>query len=209
VKVRSWIPSFIIVGILLAGASVAVVVQLQGIGHPRTLPPAVGDHGYSKFDDAGMRYISDTRKVWIDLRSLPMSAASLKLPASDTVSIGPREGVDEYFGLYGNGTPVQLPVESIQVVTKSGLLDHVEAIVESHGYFADVREALEGARAYGIDDEQIESFIQTATKLNRAGTAFSKTVGPGDALGPPITVKIECEVSSDCRVSYVVDTRAP
>jgi hypothetical protein len=203
--IREWIPSVIIAAVLVVIVVITLVVQTQGIGQPRTLPPAVAEHGYSKFDDEGMRYISDTRTVWFDLRNKPMLTEPLKLPADGTTSVGPREGIFNYLGLYGNDTPVLLPVESVQVVSEDGRVTRISALAISQANFGDVRTTLAAASAYGLDQGQIEAFLAEAPGLNRAGESYNRKIGPGLALGVPISVTISCTESVSCTINYVVD----
>jgi hypothetical protein len=201
---RSWIPSVIIAAFLLVVIFVTFALQSQGLGQPRTLPPAVAAHGYSKFDNEGLRYISDTQTVWIDLRNKPMLAAPLKLPADGTASIGPREPIFSYLGLYGNNTAVKLPIYSVKIVTAGGQVASIDAFVVKDGAFNDARAAIEAASAYGLDATATTAFISEAVRLNRAGEAYDRTLGPADALGTPILVTVSCSSSGSCQVHYLV-----
>lgn len=197
-----WIPALVIVVILVAGVWIALVVAGQGIGQPRTLPPAVGPNGYSTFDDAGQRYISDERTVWIDLRQSPIRASELSLPDAGTLVIGPRDGVSYYLGLYGNDTPVKLAVDSIDITTDAGILTTVTAHVVPSGGFADVEAALGQATAYGLADADVTAFTDDARVQNRAGKPYSRSI-TGTALGVPIDVKVQCASATECSVDYV------
>jgi hypothetical protein len=201
--IRSWIPSGIIAVILLVIIVVAISLQLQGLGQPRTLPPAVAAHGYSKFDDEGLRYISDTQTVWFDLRNKPMFAAALKLPADGTTTIGSRELIYNYLGLYGNDTAIKLPIDSLKITTAAGRVKTIDALVVDGG-FNDVRAGLEAAGAYGLDSTATDAFIAQALQNNRAGDPYQRTLGPGTALGVPISVTVKCATSNSCVEHYLV-----
>jgi hypothetical protein len=200
---RSWIPSGIIAVVLLIVIVVAVSLQLQGLGKPRTLPPAVAANGYSKFDDEGLRYISDTQTVWFDLRNKPLLAAPLKLPADGTTTIGSRDLIYNYLGLYGNDTAIKLPIDSLEITTAGGSVTTIDALVVNGG-FNDVRAGLEAAAAYGLDSTATDAFIAQALQDNRAGNRYQRTLGPGTALGAPISVSVTCEAANSCVEHYLV-----
>jgi hypothetical protein len=201
---RSWIPSGIIAALLLAVIVGTFVLQSQGLGQPRTLPPAVAAHGYSKFDDEGLGYISDTQTVWIDLRNKPMLAAPLKLPADGTTTIGPRDQIYSYLGLYGNNTAVKVPIYSVKIVTAGGRVTKIDTLAVKDAAFNDARAAIEAAAAYGLDSAGTAAFVSEAVRFNRAGTAYDRTLGPGSALGTPILVTVSCSSSGSCQVHYLL-----
>jgi hypothetical protein len=201
---RSWIPSVVIAAFLLVLIVVTFALQTQGLGQARTLPPAVAAHGYSKFDNEGLRYISDTQTVWIDLRNKPMLAEPLKLPADGTTTIGPRDQIFSYLGLYGNNTAVKLPIYSLKIVTAGGQVTGIDAFVVKNGAFNDARGAIEAAAAYGLDPAATAAFVSEAVRFNRAGTAYDRTLGPGNALGTPILVTVSCSSSGSCGVHYLL-----
>ena len=201
--VFGWIPSVVIVAVLAAGAAITAIVSNQAIGEPRTIPPAVGANGYSIFDDEGLRFISDERTVWVDLRETPIEAADLQLPANDTLTFGPRVGVDFFLGVYGNDTPVKVAVDSIDIKTNAGVLTSITAKALVSGGFAEAQDALGEAAAYGLGDAEVQAFLDDARVLNRRGEAYERTL-TGDAVGRPVDVVIACSADQICVVDYVV-----
>lgn len=84
--IRSWIPAAVLLVLIVAALSVAVMTRTTNVGAaPTAAPPAaVTADGTSLFTPAGVAYINDTRKVYIDARQSPIGAAPLGLEASGT-----------------------------------------------------------------------------------------------------------------------------
>jgi hypothetical protein len=125
-----------------------------------------------------------------------------------TVEIPPREGINNYLGLYGNGTAVKIAVDSISIRSNG---DHVVLIVAREGAavgFPGLQRQLDPATEYGISDAQITTFLDEARVLNRTGAAYSRTIGPGLRLGVPVTVHVSCDESATCQVEYRIDVSA-
>lgn len=205
---RAWIPSIIIVLVLAGAAGVSLAVMGQGVGQPRTAPPAVAANGYSRFDDAGQRYISDTRRVWVDLRKTPIAVGPLDLPAESSLQFGPRQGVSYYLGLYGADGPIRSDIDSVALRTEGGYLTRITVNAAPAVSFGALEGAMAQATAYGISEADIATVLDEGRVLNREGKGYSREIGPGTTLGVPVTAKVSCDTKQSCSLQYVAEIPA-
>ncbi|HEY5319622.1 MAG TPA: hypothetical protein VIJ76_01980 [Galbitalea sp.] len=193
---RGWIPSGVFAVLILVVVAITVGLHLQGLGNvSRALP------GFSHFTGAGMQNVSNTGVIRLDLRSLPLAAKSIGLPASGTHPIAPVYVSDIDVTLTGGAQSARLTVGSVTVDTGNGVVREIRTSTDAGGDFGALGAALESDAQLGITDDQIANFLSDARGLNRNGASdYSRTVGTGRALGVPSTVSVKCTQASGCTV---------
>jgi hypothetical protein len=198
-----WIPSGAFAVLILVVVAVTVGLHLQGLGNvSRALP------GFSHFSGKGMQNVSNTGVIRLDLRSLPLAAKSVGLPASGTHPIAPVYVFDIDVTLTGRAHSARLSVGSVTIATSGGRVQEIRTSTDAGGDFGALGDALGSDAQLGITNDQIANFLSDARGLNRNGASgYSRTIGTGHALGAPSTVSVKCTQASGCTVTTI--TRLP
>jgi hypothetical protein len=191
--------------LILVVVAVTVGLHLQGLGNvSRALP------GFSHFSGKGMQNVSNTGVIRLDLRSLPLAAKSIGLPASGTHPIAPVYVSDINVTLTGRAHSARLTVGSVTIGTSGGRVHEIRTTTDAGADFSALGDALGSDAQLGITDDQIANFLSDARGLNRNGASdYSRTVGTGRALGVPSTVSVKCAQASGCTVITITRLPAP
>ena len=192
---RAWIPTFIIAGIIAVAVVAAVVFQLSGAGKLVAPPP-----GNSKFNIAGLRVINGAADVQIDVRK-PLTAKSVGLPANSSRTFGPFDTIALEVDLTGTSGEKRIFVDSMQVVTRHGLVTSISTSTHNFGYLF-IRTQLASLNVLGLTSKQLADF-QNAMP-NGAGdehSRFTLPFGTGNSLGVPTAVTVSCAGPNGCTVS--------
>ena len=203
--IRSWIPAVILSVLIIAAFTVALIALNTDVGTAPTAAPsdAVTSVGTSVFTDAGLRYIADSRKVFIDATTLPIEAESLGLAASTTLTIvPPTEGVFEYLSVVGSGGGMRFMGTSIEITTRGGTVR--SASVADSSRILVYRDTLallrERAERFGIPESDIDGFASAAGNASHDGTSYEYSIHTDDALGVALTVTATCSSESACLI---------
>ncbi len=203
--IRSWIPAIVLLIVIAAALTVAVMTRTTNVGAaPTAAPPnAVTAKGTSLFTPAGLAYINDTRKVSIDARELPIQAEPLGLNASDTLTVAPpTEGVYEYLTVIGSDGGARLMGTSIDIVTDNGIV--ASAAIADSTRFLNYRDSQalfrERSDRFGIPAEQLDGFVPAAAEALKEKRNYSYSIHTDDALGVGLTVTAECSSDSICQI---------
>jgi len=203
--IRSWITAAVLLVLIVAALSVAVMTRTTNVGAaPTAAPPAaVTAEGTSLFTPAGLAYINDTRKVSIDARQLPIDAAPLGIEASGTLTIAPpTEGIYEYLTVLGSGGGTRLVGTSIDISTDEGFV--TGATITDSTRSLNYRETLalfrERAERFAIPAEQLEGFASAAADAGTDNSDYGYSIRTDDALGVGLTVTAKCSSDSICEV---------
>jgi hypothetical protein len=203
--IRSWIPAVVLLVVIVAALSVAVMARSMNVGAaPTAAPPtAVTADGTSLFTPAGLAYINDTRKVSIDARELPIEAEPLGLEASGTLTIAPpTEGIFEYLTVIGPGGGTRLVGTSIDITTEDGFVTgaSISDSIRSLTYRDTQALFRERAEHFAIPPAQLDGFVDAAADARRDNRDYTYSIQTDDALGVGLTVTAECSSESICRV---------
>ena len=203
--IRSWIPATILSILIIAAFTVALTARNTEIGVAPTTAPsdAVTNVGTSVFTEAGLRYIADSRKVFIDATKLPIEAEPLGLSASTTLTIvPPTEGVYEYLSVVGSGGGMRFMGTSIEITTRSGTVR--SASIADTSRVLPYRDTLallrERAERYDIPASDIDGFASAAGNASHDGTTYEYSIHTDDALGVALTVTAACSSESACSI---------
>jgi hypothetical protein len=207
--IRSWIPAALLLVISAAAVTVAVTARVADVGAAPSAAPsnAVTARGTSLFTRAGLRYIADSRRVFIDATARPIQAEPLGLAASGTLTIEPpTEGVYEYLSVVGPGGGTRFMGTSIEIRTRGGLLQ--SASVADSNRVLSYRNTLELLREradrYGIPTGDLDAFATAAATAATRGTSYRYSIHTDDALGVALTVTASCSSESVCSVVDVL-----
>jgi hypothetical protein len=203
--IRSWIPAAVLLVLIVAALSVAVMTRTTDVGAAPTAPPpaAVTAEGTSLFTPAGLAYINDTRKVSIDARQLPIEAAPLGLGGSGTLTIAPpTEGIYEYLTVLGAGGGTRLVGTSIDMATEDGFVK--AATITDSTRRLTYRETLalfrERAERFAIPAEQLDGFASAAADAGTDNSDYTYVIHSDNVLGVGLTVTAKCSSDSICQV---------
>ena len=203
--IRSWIPATLLLLVIVAAFTVAVNTRVTDVGAAPTAAPAnaVTAKGTSLFTEAGLDYIADSRRVFIDATTPPIPAEDLGLPPSGSLSIvPPTEGVYEYLTVVGPGGGMRFNGTSIEVTTRGGVL--VSASVADSSRVLGYRNTLDLMRSrvarYGIPAGELDGFPAAAEKAFKSGADYEYSIHTDDAFGVALTVTATCSGHSDCTV---------
>lgn len=145
--------------------------------------------------------------IRFDLREVS-SAEKLSLPANAVTTVGPFESLPSTLQIMGNGSGVSTDVSSVRIVTEAGAVTQIRSTVSSVSGFGEVSARLAVTSAFGIGDAAISSFLDAAREHDRDGAHYSRTLGPGLALGVPVTVRVACASASECSITYTASPLA-
>lgn len=201
--IRSWIPA----ALLLVISAVTATATDVGAAPSAAPSNAVTAKGTSLFTPAGLRYIADSRTVFIDATSNPIPAKPLGLAASGTLTVAPpTEGVYEYLSVVGPGGGMRFMGTSIEIKTRGGLLQ--SATVADSNRVLTYRNALDlfrdRADRYGIPAGDLDAFASAADTAARSGASYEYSIHTDDALGVALTVTASCSSESVCSVVDVL-----
>ncbi len=205
--ILGWVPSVVIVAILIAGvvASIAVGSNTQ---KAETAPVAVSATGASRFDQAGLAYIARTRVLRFDIQELA-SPSRLGLPADAVTTVGPFESLPLTLEFSGKGASVDTAVTSVRIVTASGSVTRISSTAQTIGGFRGLSVGLAAASGFGVDESAISAFLDLARSRNRSGQPYSRTLGPGLAVGVPVSVRVACASAGSCTIGYTASLAPP
>lgn len=156
---------------------------------------AVTAKGTSLFTEAGLRYITDTRRVFIDATTPPIPAKSLGLPRSGRLAIvPPAEGVYEDLTVVGPRGGMRFSGTSIEITTAGGHL--VGASIADTSRVLGYRNTLgllQGRAArYGIPPDELDGFGAAAEEAFTTGADYEFSIHTDDAFGVALTVTATC-----------------
>ncbi|HYI31998.1 MAG TPA: hypothetical protein VEX88_00890 [Glaciibacter sp.] len=202
--IRSWIPAAVLLVLIVAALSVAVMTRTTNVGAaPTSAPPtAVTAEGTSLFTPAGLAYINDTRKVSIDARQLPIEVEPLGLEASGTLTIAPPTEAYEYLTVIGPGGGTRLMGTTIDIVTEDGYVTAASITDSLRPLNYRETQALfrERVERFAIPPERLDGFASAAADARRDNRDFTYSIRTDDALGVGLTVTAECSSDSVCGV---------
>ena len=203
--IRSWIPATVLLIVIVAAFTVAVNTRVTDVGRAPTTAPAgaVTAKGTSLFTEAGLAYIADTRRVFIDATTPPIPARALGLPRSGRLAIvPPTEGVYEYLTVVGPDGGMRFSGTSIEITTKDGRL--VAASIEDPSRVLGYRNTLDLLQSrvsrYDIPDEELDGYAAAAEQAFTSGADYEYSIHTDDAFGVALTVTATCSGQSYCTV---------
>ena len=212
--IRGWIPSILLIAIIIASGVTGTVLVSSGFGAPDARPTLgqVTDLNWSSFSEEGLAYIARTREVRIDLSRPPVDAAALGLPDDGLTVLDPIDNGDVVltYGLIVNGggeSPggEKFTVSSIEIETRSGVVTRVSAPLNDVLNFRQTLASLEAtAELYGWQPIDTAALFERVDAATREGLPYDFTFGPGDRLGVPIAATASCDPSGYCVVEYDV-----
>jgi hypothetical protein len=212
--IRGWIPSILLIVIIIGGGVTGGVLVSSGFGAPDARPTLgqVTDLNWSSFSEEGLAYIARTREVRIDLSRPPVDAAALGLPDDGLTVLDPIDNGDVVltYGLIVNGggeSPggEKFTVSSIEIETRDGLVTRVSAPLNDVLNFRQTLAALEAtAELFGWQPIDTAALFERVDAATRDGLPYDFTFGPADRLGVPIAATASCDPSGYCVVEYDV-----
>ncbi len=212
--IRGWIPSILLIVIIVAAGVTGGVLVSSGFGAPDARPTLgqVTDLNWSSFSEEGLAYIARTREVRIDLSRPPVDAAALGLPDDGLTELDPIDNGDVVltYGLIVNGggeSPggEKFTVSSIEIETRSGIVTRVSAPLNDVLNFRQTLASLEAtAELYGWQPIDTAALFERVDAATRDGVPYDFTFGPADRLGVPIAATASCDPSGYCVVEYDV-----
>jgi hypothetical protein len=212
--IRGWIPSILLIVIIVAGGVTGGVLVSSGFGAPDARPTLgqVTDLNWSSFSEEGLAYIARTREVRIDLSRPPVDAAALGLPGDGLTVLDPIDNGDVVltYGLIVNGggeSPggEKFTVSSIEIETRDGVVTRVSAPLNDVLNFRQTLASLEAtAELYGWQPIDTAALFERVDAATRDELPYDFTFGPADRLGVPIAATASCDPSGYCVVEYDV-----
>jgi hypothetical protein len=192
---RSWIPTVVILGVIIAAIAAAGAFQATNPGVDPKVPA-----GNSSFTLAGLKVVDGAADAQLNVRK-PITSASVGLPTNSTKTFGPFSSIALEVDLTGTHGVASIFVDTMKVVTKDGVLRTISTRTHSYGY-SDIHNQLQTFTALGITNLQLAAF-QNAMPDGVGGPTshFSLAVGTGSALGVPTHVTVSCNGAKGCDVT--------
>lgn len=212
--IRTWLPTGIILAVIVGVVVTTAVLLGNGLGAPAPAPTVgqITEDRRSVFTQDGLDYIASTRVVRIDLSQPPVAAAPLGLPdAGDVVlpviATGDTE-LDYTLKVYGGGdapSGIALPVPTITVSTAGGAITAVQAPSRDVSPFRVLLSSLTArADEFGWPAGEQERVLAEVAADTASGSPFSFDLGPGDRLGLGVTVRVACDADGFCTPTWVL-----
>jgi hypothetical protein len=196
---RAWIPT--VVGLVLIAAVVTATLITFGRGVGTPAPAPTTD---SRFDAKGLEYIFDSRTARINIAHTPIAAQPLGLKPNATVAIGPREGLDQYVQLTGSRTYAAVTASALKIVTKDGFVSRILITPTAIDGFVGFKGELGSASVFGLSATEAQKLLDEVRLLNHDGKGLERTLGPFDALGPPVTITVKTDGADGYDIGYAV-----
>lgn len=203
--IKSWIPAVVLLVLIVAALVIALTARSTNVGAAPTKAPtdAVTAEGTSLFTPAGLAYIADTRKVFLNATKLPIAAAPLGLGDATKLTIAPpTEGVYEYLSVVSADGGLRFMGTSVTIATAQGRV--TSATVRDDTRFLPYRDALallrDRADRYGIPATEVDGFASAAAAAAKKGDPYRYRVHTDDALGVGLTVTADCSSDSICAI---------
>jgi hypothetical protein len=207
----AWIPAGILLIIIAAVFAVTVVVLQDEVGTaPTTAPPnAVDVNGASLFTEAGRDYISDTRRVRLDVRQLPVDAGSIGLGDNETFELTPSEDVYVYLEVFAPTGRLKFTGTTLSIAAAGGVLADASITDEARRFTFSQTRSLVASRAqlYGFPegpDGAILALEAAAAEGGEGDEPYTLTLRSEDTFGVAVEMNVSCTPAGFCFVEYVV-----
>lgn len=205
-----WLPAMILGAIILGVGVFGVLAVPRLTAEPGPAQTdQVTDLNWSVFSEEGLAYIEAARTPRIDLSAPPVDAASIGLPDTGSVAVGPHAtGLDYRLVLIAtdaepNGALFLAP--SFTVSTSGGQLQSVR--VDERGA-RDFRETYlllaERSVDYGYTAPASPRLAEAISEARDAGAPVTVRSDRGTSTGMGIVAEATCFGAGFCSVSYIV-----